>query len=489
MSVSFSTLVQRARPASNHATTQALRSVIAKIPPTNISTVGKGVRVACEENPLASVATVGVWLDAGTRHEPAHYAGTARVLQKCGLLGTTNQTGAQIAKALDEIGGQLTVQVGREQTHLYMRVTKQNTERAVGLLADVVRNARLADEDIQAAKQAVLKEQHEFEERPDDVCMDNLYRCAFDSTSQGLGTPFYGTETGVARVTAEQLKSYRSSALHANRVVVVGSGAVDHTALERAATSHFGDLVAAPTKSAGFPEARYVGGEYKLWNLRYKTVHIAWGFETCGAACEDSLPLALACEIPGPFHRSQHELGQHAMHRVLKTFSSLDHSTPTNTHFNEKCIEIANPFLQQYKDTGLCGMYIVGRPAQSGPGDAGAMIEVFQYTMAEWCRICQKMLHQHELEQAKVNLKSQLLFNMDGSTNSAEDIGKQVLHYGRRIPLEEMYARIDDVTPTNVQEVLQHYFYSRKPVYSYLGYCAYIPGYDWTQHWSYKYWY
>ncbi|EAN84761.1 mitochondrial processing peptidase, beta subunit, putative, partial [Trypanosoma cruzi] len=145
MSVSFSTLVQRARPASNHATTQALRSVIAKIPPTNISTVGKGVRVACEENPLASVATVGVWLDAGTRHEPAHYAGTARVLQKCGLLGTTNQTGAQIAKALDEIGGQLTVQVGREQTHLYMRVTKQNTERAVGLLADVVRNARLAD--------------------------------------------------------------------------------------------------------------------------------------------------------------------------------------------------------------------------------------------------------------------------------------------------------------------------------------------------------
>lgn len=489
MSVSFSSLVQRARPASNHATTQALRDVIAKIPPTNISTVGNGVRVACEENPIASVATVGVWLDAGTRHESSEYAGTARVLHKCGLLGTTNQTGAQLAKAIDELGGQLSLQVGREQTQLYMRVLKKDTERAVGLLADVLRNARLTDVDVQQARQAVLKEQHEFEERPDDICMDNLYRCAFDSTTHGLGTPLYGTASGTARVTPETLESYRSGVLKAGRVVVVGSGAVDHTALERAAKSYFGDLPAASAKFSTLPEARYVGGEYKLWNLRYKTVHIAWGFETCGAACEDSLPLALACEIPGPFHRSQHELGQHAMHRVLKTFSSLDHSTPTNTHFNEKCIEIANPFLQQYKETGLCGMYVVGRPAQSGPGDGGAMIEVFQYTMAEWCRICQKMLHQSELEQAKVNLKSQLLFNMDGSTNSAEDIGKQVLQYGRRIPLEEMYARIDDVTPTNVQEVLQHYFYGRKPVFSYLGYCANIPGYDWTQHWSYKYWY
>lgn len=346
MSVSFSTLVQRARPASNHATTQALREVIRKIPPTNVSTVGKGVRVACEENPIASVATVGVWLGAGTRHEPAHYAGTARVLQKCGLLGTTNQTGPQIARAVDELGGQISVHVGREQTQLYMRVAKENTERAIGLLADVVRNARLSDEDVQSAKQAVLREQHEFEQRPDDICMDNLYRCAFDSTSHGLGTPLYGTEMGITRLTTEQLNHYRSSVLHADRVVVVGSGAVDNTVLERAANSHFGDL-SASAKLHALPEARYVGGEYKLWNLRYKTVHIAWAFETCGAACEDSLPLALACEIPGPFHRSQHEMGQHAMHRVLKTFSSLDHSTPTNTHFNEKCIEIANPFLQQ----------------------------------------------------------------------------------------------------------------------------------------------
>lgn len=490
MSVSFSTLVQRARPASNHATSAAFREVLSKIPPTNVSTLGNGVRVACEENPLSKLATVGVWMDAGSRYEPIAYAGTARVLEKCGFLGTTNQSREQIAKAVEELGGQLEVSVGREQTYLYMKVTKENTDRAVGLLADVVRNARMEDADIVKARAMVHQDQHLFEERPDDLVMDNLHRCAFDSTPYGVGTPLYGTEEGVKKVTAEQMRNYRASTLAGNRVVVVGSGGVDHTVLEKAAKSYFGDLPRAPEKAATvIPESRYVGGEYRLWNLRYKTVNVAWGFETCGAACEDNVPLALACEIPGSFHRSQHELGQHAMHRVLKTFSSLDHSTPTNTHFNEKSIETANPFLHSYKDVGLCGMYVVGRQAMGGPGDGGVIVEVLQYTIAEWCRIAQKMLHDNELAQAKVNMKAQLLFNMDGSANSAKDIGRQILHYGRRVPLTEMYDRIDDTSASNVQEVLQHYFYGRKPVYSYLGYISSIPNYDWTQHWSYKYWY
>lgn len=489
MSVSFSTLVQRARPASNHATSAAFREVLKKLPPTNVSTLGNGVRVACEENPISKVATVGLWMEAGTRFEPMACAGTARVLEKCGFLGTTNQSAEQISKAVDELGGMLCVNVDRDHTYLYMKVAKEHTDKAVGVLADVVRNARLQDQDIAKAKQLVLQDQKLFEERPDDIVMDNMHRCAFDSTSYGLGTPLYGSEAGLEKVTPEVLRTYRSNCVAGSRMVVVGAGGADHTVLEKAAQRYLGDLTQGSERMDKPPASRYVGGEYRLWNLRYKTVNVAWAFQTCGAACEDNIPLALACEIPSSFHRSQHELGQHAMHRVLKTFSSLDHSTPTNTHFNEKCIEIANPFLKSYKDDGLCGMYVVGRPATGGPGDAGVMVEVLQYTMAEWCRFAQKMLHENELNQAKVNLKAQLLFNMDGSANAAQDIGRQVLYFNRRVPLPEMYDRIDDTTATNVQEVLQHYFYGRKPVFSYLGYLAAIPNYDWTQHWTYKYWY
>jgi hypothetical protein len=146
-------------------------------------------------------------------------------------------------------------------------------------------------------------------------------------------------------------------------------------------------------------------------------------------------------------------------------------------------------FHHQYEDTGLLGMNIVGRPYKNGPGTCTTMWDFLHIGMMDWARLGQKVVHQQELDQAKVNMKAQLLFNMDGATNSAKDIAKQVFYYGRRVPLEEMYARIDDVQPVNVQEVLQHYYTARKPVVAMTGYLGYMPHYDGIVHWTYKYWY
>ena len=268
-------------------------------------------------------------------------------------------------------------------------------------------------------------------------------------------------------------------------MVLVGAGGVSHTELDKLAQANFGNMSTNKTKPK--VESRFIGGDYKLWNLRYKTCHMAWAFETCGSTCGDVIPLGLATQIHGGFHRSQHEMGQHAMHRVLKVYSSLDHGGPTQTHFPAECIETAQSFLKTYSDTGLCGMYIVGRPWKiEGGHSADSMMELLQYSLSDWVRLSQRVVHQQELEQAKVNMKAQLMFNMDGSTNTAEDIGKQVLSLGRRVPLDEMYARIDDVTPTNLMETLAHYFFARRPVFSFSGQVYILPGYDWLVQMTYR---
>ena len=487
MSVSFSTLVQRARPKSNHITSQAFRDVLAKIPPTNVIATANGVRIAAEENPNSKFATVGLSIEVGTRNDPSEYFGVTRVLEKCGFLGTTNLTRDQISKSIDEIGGQLSVKIDRESTFLALKVAKANVNRAVSILADVTRNARFADEDVAAAKQIVEQERNEFEDRVDEVVEDNAFRAAFDSTDVGLGAPLYGFEENIKKISRDTLLEHRAKHIVGSRIVVVGSGGVSHTELEKAATQYLGDLPRGDTAKP--TSTRYVGGEMRLWNLRFKTCHSMFAVETCGAVCEDSLPLQLVAQITGNYHRSQHELGQHALHRSLKMFSSMDFSGPTNTHLPEKCIEVANSFVKQYSDSGLMGMYLVTRPCQVAPGDATSIWECLQVSVNEWARLSQKILHETEAEQAKVNLKAQLLFNMDGSLNSAEDIARQVRLFGRRVPLEEMYARIDDITPNNMQETLYHYFFAKRPVYSNMGYTYPLPQYDMTQFWTYKFLY
>ena len=60
----------------------------------------------------------------------------------------------------------------------------------------------------------------------------------------------------------------------------------------------------------------------------------------------------------------------------------------------------------------------------------------------EWMRICTAAT-EFEVERAKNILKTNMLLQLDGTTPVCEDIGRQMLCYGRRIPQAELEQRID----------------------------------------------
>ena len=60
----------------------------------------------------------------------------------------------------------------------------------------------------------------------------------------------------------------------------------------------------------------------------------------------------------------------------------------------------------------------------------------------EWMRMC-TTVSDFEVQRAKDLLKTNMLLQLDGTTPVCEDIGRQMLCYGRRIPQHEMEARID----------------------------------------------
>jgi len=482
MSVSFSTVIQRLRPRPN-AGTNALSEYLAKLAPTTLTALPNGVRVASEQG-RGEFATIGVYLDAGSRYEPRSANGSAAVLQRICLQGTTNQTRGALASAIDELGGHMSAYTTRDRTAFYVKCLKDDVPRAVTLLAELVRNPKITDESVETARKQLLKELKDNDDNQDLQVMDNLHTAAYDSTEYGLGANPLGTPETVKNIGKEQVLNYRSENWNANRVLVVGAGAVNHAQLEGLAKQNFGDMTSGNKRPK--PDSRFVGGDIKFWNLRQKVTHLTWAFETCGADCGDVVPLTLVNHIYGRWHRQVNDLTNHSSQIAYKNFTSMDHSTPTNRHFPEKGLELMQPFYSLYEDTGLLGLHIVCRPEDCG-GSATNMWDYIQYTMGDLCRLTQKICAPHELEQAKVNYKATLLMALDGPTNNAEDIATQVLLRNRRVPIEEMFARIDDVTPTNMMETLQHYYYSRRPVLSHAGYVYQTPSYDQVIHWTYKY--
>ncbi len=86
------------------------------------------------------------------------------------------------------------------------------------------------------------------------------------------------------------------------------------------------------------------------------------------------------------------------------------------------------------QDTGLWGIYFV-----SDRMNQDDMVWNIQY---EWMRICTSATD-FEVDRAKNLLKTNMLLQLDGTTPVCEDIGRQMLCYGRRIPAQELEARID----------------------------------------------
>ena len=74
----------------------------------------------------------------------------------------------------------------------------------------------------------------------------------------------------------------------------------------------------------------------------------------------------------------------------------------------------------------------------------------------EWMRMCTGITD-FEVDRAKNLLKTNMLLQLDGTTPICEDVGRQMLCYGRRIPQHELEARIN---------VSFSYFYSKWPTFS-----------------------
>ncbi|KAA0203406.1 hypothetical protein HAZT_HAZT000868, partial [Hyalella azteca] len=127
-----------------------------------------------------------------------------------------------------------------------------------------------------------------------------------------------------------------------------------------------------------------------------------------------------------------------------------------------------------YKDTGLWGIYFVTEKMKIIVTWCWEMVyisivknsrvqDLVFNIQHEWMRLCETVTD-FEVERAKNMLRTNMLLQLDGTTPICEDIGRQILCYGRRIPFSELDARIAAVNAEVVREVCTKYIYDKCPV-------------------------
>ena len=86
---------------------QTFPDYVLKAPTTDVTTLDSGLRVASETVVGSETATVGVWIDAGSRYETAQNNGAAHFLEHMAFKGTDKRSQQQLEVEIENMGGHL----------------------------------------------------------------------------------------------------------------------------------------------------------------------------------------------------------------------------------------------------------------------------------------------------------------------------------------------------------------------------------------------
>lgn len=376
-----------------------------------MTVLDNGLRVASCDLQLPTM-TVGLWCDCGSRYETDDNNGVAHYFEHLVFKGRVNE-----AK--------------------YM----------VKLLSNIVQKPTLSDLAIDRERSVIVREMEDIAQNQEETIYDYLHEIAFRGTP--LGFTILGPEKIVKTIKRHSIADFVKKHYVPQRMVLAAAGGISHEDLCELGKQYFRKTDAAVPEAVG--TKFQTGLKYQVVN-QMPSLHIAMACPSAEWTSPDTLPLMLASQLIGQYQRGA--VPTYTTRLVLE----LD---------KKNMVQEFKAFNTIYNDIGLWGFYVVVDEPQKYPDRAKEVISTILNEVKHMSK--PGNLDTEIVERAKKSLLAQTAIQLDGTENVCEDIGRQILCYGRRIEWPEWEWRINDITVDDIQKALGHYVDSTNFAYSAIG--------------------
>ncbi|MGQ9559759.1 MAG: M16 family metallopeptidase [Candidatus Oleimicrobiaceae bacterium] len=383
------------------------------------SVLPNGLRVVTEYMPAVRSVALGVWVEAGSREETPTSKGVSHFLEHMLFKGTSNRSARQIAEALEDVGGSLNAYTSKEFSCYSAHVLDEHVPLAVDVLADILQNSLLAEDDIEKEREVILREMDHSRETPEDVIFDYLYEDIYPG--HPLGHQIYGEPATVRNLSREDLLAYLKTHYTRGRVVVAAAGNVRHEQLVELASRAFSQL---PESS---PPERHAPSEPPHGSIRVHAcaqVHVCMGVRSCSYADQRKFALLVLDTILGAGMSSRLFQRLREEHGAAYTIYS---------------------FADFFRDTGLFGVYFATEPRR---------LELcMDLVLSEFRELAHNGLTADELQRAKSQLKGNLVLGLENTSSRMSRLAKLELYLRRFSTLSETLSQIEAVTVEEVHQL------------------------------------
>jgi predicted Zn-dependent peptidase len=347
--------------------------------------------------------------------------------------GTATRTARQIAEEIEAVGGELNAATSVEHTNYHARVLAEDVPLAVEIIADILQNSAFDPDELLREKHVILQEIGAAHDTPDDKVFDQFQETAW--ARQAIGRPILGTRETVMGFSPEDLRAYLAEHYTAGNMVLSAAGAVDHDALVALAETHFAGLPGGGAeKPAG---ARYTGGQTRL-ERELMELQLILGFEGKPYKATDYYTIQVLASVMGGGMSSR-------LFQEIRENRGL-------------CYAIY-AFHWAFQDTGLFGIH-----AATGEDDIDELFPV----LLEEVAAASERIDQSDLDRAKAQIRAGIMMSLESPAARAGQIARQWMIHGEIVSPEEIQARVDAVTLTDLKRVAADVF-SGSPTLSTVG--------------------
>ena len=385
-----------------------------------------GLTVITEQMENIRSASIGIWLETGSRDETPQSNGISHFIEHMVFKGTTHRTAEEIARQVDSVGGNMDAFTSKECICFNAKVLDEHVPVALEILCDLVLHPTFDAQDIVRERGVILEEIKMDEDNPDylvhEIFTQNFWK------DHPLGKPILGTKETVKRFERDTVVDTYSHRFAPGNIIVAAAGHLDH--------DHFVDLVAKHFEHLKPAKNGFHSAEPKIVPriiLRNKK----------------ALEQVQLC-IGVPAYPIAHEK-RHAGY-ILNTLLGGGMSSRLFQNIRERqglAYSIYSD-LNPYRDTGCLAVY-AGTSLASAP-------KVVQSVVSEFRNLKNHLVPEEELRRAKDQLKGSLVLSLESSMARMSNLARQEMYFDHFQDLDELVERIEAVTAVEVQAIAREFF-------------------------------
>ncbi|MEG1611042.1 MAG: pitrilysin family protein [Alistipes sp.] len=375
----------------------------------------------------SSVAHCALIVNAGSRDElPTEY-GLAHFAEHAFFKGTEHRRAWQVNCRLENLGGELNAYTTKEDTTLYATTLRGDFTKAAELLSDIAFHSTFPDKEIEREKEVICDEINTYKDSPSDLIYDSFEDMLFAQSE--LGHNILGTKSTLNRQSNSTLRNFVERAHTTDQMVFSSIGNISCKSIEAIANRYFAVQPATTRAFSRSTPSCCTSFDKTVVKHTHQT-HCIIGNRAYGIDDSHRLPLALLVNLlGGPSANS-------LLNVVVREKNGLSYNIEAS--------------YTPYTDSGIVAIYF-----SSDQCNTDQCIELIEQQIK---RLRATSLTSRQLSMAKKQFIAQLAISMESNEGYMLGTGKSYLLHEEVDTMEQVYAKINALTASNLMQVANEVF-------------------------------